>query len=219
MPNIKKFNGTGNPTSHVRHVINTLKPMIELTTRDLEMTKQEPNEGSSEDLFVVIFVDDILIYSPSEEEHQIHLSIILELLREHRLYAKLSKCEFWLSEVKFLGHVVSKDGVSIDPGKIKSVMNWQRPKSVFEIRNFLGLVGYYRRFVLDFSCLAAPMTRLTRNGTLFVWGDACEMAFEELKRRLTTASDLIMPERGVNYSEYYDASKKGLGCVLMQLGK
>ncbi|XP_058185964.1 uncharacterized protein LOC131303212 [Rhododendron vialii] len=171
------------------------------------------------DRFVVVFVDDILIYSPSEEEHQTHLSIVLELLREHRLYAKLSKCEFWLSEVKFLGHVVSKDGVSVDPGKIESVMNWKRPKNVFEIRSFLGLAGYYRRFVLDFSRLAAPLTKLTHKGTRFVWSDACEMAFQELKKRLTTAPVLIVPERGVGYSVYYDASKEGLGCVLMQLGR
>ncbi|XP_058208151.1 uncharacterized protein LOC131321160 [Rhododendron vialii] len=159
------------------------------------------------DHFVVVFVDDILVYSSTEEEHQTHLAIVLELLREHRLYAKLSKCEFWLPEVKFLGHVVSKGGVSVDPGKIESIMNWQRPKNVFEIRSVLGLAGYYRRFVLDFSRLAASMTRLTRKGTRFVWSDSCETAFEELKKRLTTAPVLIVPERGVGYSVYCDASK------------
>ncbi|XP_058211686.1 uncharacterized protein LOC131323861 [Rhododendron vialii] len=171
------------------------------------------------DRFVVVFVDDILIYSLSEEEHQSHLSIILELLRKHRLYAKLSKCKFWLSEVKFLGHVISKDGVSDDPGKIESVINSQRLKNVFEILSFLGLAGYYRRFVIDFSRLAAPLTKLTRKGTRFVWSDVCEKAFEELKRRLTTAPVLIVPEQGVGYSVYCDASKEGLGCVLMQLGR
>ena len=171
------------------------------------------------DRFVVVFVDDILVYSPSEEEHQSHLSIVLELLREHQLYAKLSKCEFWLSEVKFLGHVVSKDGVSVDPSKIESVLNWERPKSVFEIRSFLGLAGYYRRFVQDFSRLAAPMTRLTRKGTRFVWDDKCELAFKELKTHLTRAPILIVPERGIGYSVYCDASQEGLGCVLMQNGR
>ncbi|XP_058189294.1 uncharacterized protein LOC131306881 [Rhododendron vialii] len=171
------------------------------------------------DRFVVVFVDDILIYSPSQEEHQSYLTIVLELLREHRLYAKLSKCEFWLSEVKFLGHVVSNGGVSIDPEKIQSVMNWQRPKNVLEIRSFLGLAGYYRRFIQDFSCLAAPMTRLTRKGTHFVWGDACETTFVELKKRLMTAPVLIVLERGVGYSVYCDASKEWLGCILMQLGR
>ncbi|XP_058180086.1 uncharacterized mitochondrial protein AtMg00860-like [Rhododendron vialii] len=170
------------------------------------------------DHFVVVFVDDILVYSSTEEEHRTHLAIVLELLREHRLYAKPSKCEFWLPEVKFLGHVVSKGGVSVDPGQIESIMNWQRPKNVFEIRSFLGLAGYYRRFVLGFSLLAAPMTRLTRKGTRFVWNDSCETAFKELKRRLTTAPVLIVPERGVGYSVYFDASKEGLGCVLIQAG-
>ncbi|XP_058211682.1 uncharacterized mitochondrial protein AtMg00860-like [Rhododendron vialii] len=172
------------------------------------------------DRFVVVFVDDILIYSPTEEEHQSDLTFVLELLREHQLYAKLSKCEFWLSEVNFLGHVVSKGGVSIDPGKIESIMNyWHRPKNVFEIRSFLGLAWYYRRFVLDFSHLAAPMTRLTCKGTRFFWSDSCEAAFKELKKRLTTVPVLIVPEHGVGYSVYCDASKEGLGCVLMQTGR
>ena len=146
------------------------------------------------DRFVVVFVDDILIYSPSEEEHREHLRIVLQLLRDHQLYAKYSKCEFWLTEVKFLGHVVSRDGVSVDPEKIESVMGWQRPKSVFEIRSFLGLAGYYRRFVEDFSRLAAPMTKLTRKGVKFIWNDACEVTFQELKKRLTSATILIVPE-------------------------
>ena len=171
------------------------------------------------DRFVVVFVDDILVYSPSKEEHQDHLRIVLQLLREHRLYAKFEKCDFWLTEVKFLGHVVSGNGVSVDPEKVEAVMSWQRPTSVFEIRSFLGLAGYYRRFVEDFSRLAAPMTKLTRKGVRFVWDDACEKSFEELKRRLTTAPILVIPERGVGYTIYCDASKQGLGCVLMQLGR
>ena len=109
----------------------------------------------------MVFVDDILIYSQSEEEHEDHLRIVLQALRDHKLYAKFSKCEFWLTEVKFLEHVVSASSVSVDPNKIKVVMSWERPKSVFEIRSFLGLVGYYRRFIEDFSRLAAPITRLT----------------------------------------------------------
>ena len=113
------------------------------------------------DQFVVVFVDDILIYSMSEEEHEDHLRIVLCALRNHRLYAKFSKCEFWLIEVRFLGHVVSTSGVLVDPEKVEVVMSWERPKSVFEIRSFLGLAGYYRRFIEDFSRLAAPMTKLT----------------------------------------------------------
>ena len=98
------------------------------------------------DQFVVVFVDEILIYSQSEWEHEYHLRIVLQLLRDHQLYAKFSKCEFWLTEVRFLGHVVSASGVSVDPEKVEAVMSWERPKSVFEIRSFLGLAGYYRRF-------------------------------------------------------------------------
>ena len=126
----------------------------------------------------MVFIDDILIYSPSKEEPESHLRIILQLLREHRLYGKLSKCDFWLSEVKFLGHVISEAGVTVDPEKIEAVLNWQRPRNVFEIRSFLGLAGYYRRFVEGFSRLAAPMTRLTRKEVKFVWDDACESAFQ-----------------------------------------
>ena len=113
------------------------------------------------DQFVVVFVDDILIYSQSEEEHEDHLRVILQLLRDHQLYAKFSKCEFWLTEVRFLGHVVSTLGVSVNAKKVEAVMSWERPKSVFEIRSFLGLAGYYKRFIENFSQLAAPITRLT----------------------------------------------------------
>ena len=154
------------------------------------------------DQFVVVFVDDILIYSQSEVEHEDHLRIVLQLLRDHQLYAKFSKCEFWLAEVGLLGHVVSASGVSVDPGKVEAVMSWERPKSVFEICSFLGLAGYYRRFIEDFSRLAAPMTRLTRKEVKFVWDDSRERAFQELKRRLTSAPILIVPERGQRYTVY-----------------
>ena len=117
--------------------------------------------------------------------------------------------------MKFLGHVISEAGVTVDPDKIEAVLNWQRPRNVFEIRSFLDLAGYYRRFVEDFSRLAAPMTRLTRKGVKFVWDDACESAFQELRTRLTTAPVLIVPERGAEYTLYCDASRDGLGCVLM----
>ena len=103
------------------------------------------------DQFVVVFVDDILIYSQSEREHEDHLRIVLQLLRDHQLYAKFSKCKFWLTEVRFLGHMVSTSEVSVDPEKVEAVMSWERPKSVFEVSNFLGLAGYYRRFIEDFS--------------------------------------------------------------------
>ena len=103
------------------------------------------------DQFVVVFVDDILIFSQSEEEHEDHLWIVLQALKDQQLYAKFSTCEFWLTEVKLLGHVVSTSGVSVDPEKVEAAMSWERPKSVFEIRSFLGLAGYCRRFIEDFS--------------------------------------------------------------------
>ena len=122
----------------------------------------------------MVFVDDILIYSQSEEEHENHLHIVLQALRDHQLYAKFSKYEFWLTKVRFLGHVVSASGVSIDLEKVKAIMSWERPKSAFKICSFLGLAGYYRRFIEDFSRLAALMTRLTHK---FEWDDLCEKAF------------------------------------------
>ena len=117
--------------------------------------------------FVVVGVGNILIYSKSEEDHKGHLRVILQTLREHQLYAKFSKCEFWLTEVRFLGHVVSTSGVSVDLEKVEAVMSWERPKLVFEIRNILRLEGYYRRFIEDFSRLSAPMTRLTQKEVKF----------------------------------------------------
>ena len=142
----------------------------------------------------MVFFDDILIYSQSEEEHEDHLRIVLQALRDHQLYAKFSKYEFWLTEVRFLGHVVSASGVSVDPDKVETIMSWERPKSVFEIGSFLGLAGYYRRFIEDFFRLAAPMTRLTRKGVKFEWDDLYEKAFQELKMRLTTTPILIVLE-------------------------
>ena len=171
------------------------------------------------DRFVVVFVDDILIYSETEEDHEDHLRVVLQTLRDHQLYAKFTKCEFWLTEVRFLGHVVSASGVSIDPEKVEAVMSWKRSKSVFEIHNFLRLAGYYRRFIEDFSWLAAPMTKLTRKEVKFEWNDSCERAFQELKRRLTSAPILVVPERGQKYSVYCDASNDRLGCVLKQSGR
>ncbi|XP_026458737.1 uncharacterized protein LOC113359288 [Papaver somniferum] len=151
------------------------------------------------DKFVVVFVDDILIYSRSREEHEEHLRLTLQLLRSHQLYAKLSKCDFWLSEVQFLGHVVCGEGIKVDPAKVEAVTKWERPKNVFEIRSFLGLAGYYRRFIQDFSSIASPLTKLTRKDSKFEWNNDCEKAFSMLKEKLTTAPVLTTPVSGIGY--------------------
>ena len=144
------------------------------------------------------------------------MRIVLQLLRDYQLYAKFSKCDFWHTEVRFLGHVVSASSMSVDLEKVEAVISWKRPNSVFKIHGFLGLAGYYMRFMEDFSLLAAPMTRLTRKEVRFDWDDRCEEAFQELKKRLTSAPILIVPDRGQRYTMYCGASRAELGCVLMQ---
>ena len=131
-------------------------------------------------------IDDILIYSENGVDHEEHLRIVLSRLREHKLYAKFSKCEFWLSKVPFLGHILSRDGISIDPSKVQEVMDWKAPTSVHEVQSFLGLAGYYRRCILDFSKIAKPMTRLLQKDEKFNWTPECEAAFHTLLTLLTT---------------------------------
>jgi hypothetical protein len=168
------------------------------------------------DKFVVVFIDDILVYLKNEEEHAGHLHVVLQRLREHRLYAKLSKCDFWLKEIKFLGHTISQTGIAVDPDKVQEVMNWKLPTIVRQIRSFLGLAGYYRRFILDFSRIVKPMNELLKKGAKFVWGQKCEDAFHTLRQHLTTAPVLTQPDNDKPFDVYCDASGTGLGCVLMQ---
>ncbi|XP_057418514.1 uncharacterized mitochondrial protein AtMg00860-like [Lotus japonicus] len=146
------------------------------------------------DKFVVVFIDDILIYSRSKQEHEEHLRLVLGILRERQLYAKLSKCEFWLESVKFLGHVVSKAGIAVDPAKVEAVNSWEAPKTVTEVRSFLGLAGYYRRFIEGFSKIAMPLTKLTKKDQPYNWTPECEASFKELKKRLTTSPILVLPD-------------------------
>ena len=119
------------------------------------------------DQFVVVFINDILVYSKGQENHDTHLRVVLETLRKERLYAKLNKCEFWLNEVSFLGHIVSKEGIRVDPKKIEVVVEWKPPRNVIEVRSFLGLVGYYKRFVKGFSMTTGPMTRLLQKNVKY----------------------------------------------------
>ena len=158
------------------------------------------------DKFVIVFIDDILVYSRSVEEHESHLRTVLQTLREKQLYAKFSKCEFWLDQVVFLGHVISSRGIEVDPRKIEAVLKWESPTNVSEIRSFLGLAGYYRRFVKGFSILAGPITKLLKKGVEFKWDDHCQRAFMERKRRLTSAPVLTLPSGEGGFVIYSDAS-------------
>ena len=154
------------------------------------------------DKFVVVFIDDILVYSKNEEQHEEHLRLVLQKLRENQLYAKLSKCEFWLKEVSFLGHVITDGGIAVDPSKVRDVLKWEPPQTVSEIRSFLGLAGYYRRFIEGFSKIVKPLTSLLEKGKEFVWSDECQASFEELRRRLTTAPVLAMPDIHKSFDIY-----------------
>nr|GFA29487.1 putative reverse transcriptase domain-containing protein [Tanacetum cinerariifolium] len=168
------------------------------------------------DKFVIVFIDDILIYLKDEKEHEEHLKAILELLKKEELYAKFSKYEFWIPKVQFLGHVIEIQGIHVDPAKIESIKNWTSPKSPTEIRQFLGLAGYYRRFIEGFSKIAKPMTKLTQKKVKFEWDDKQEAAFQLLKQKLCSAQILALPEGSKDFIVYCDASYKGLGAVLMQ---
>ncbi|GJR27877.1 reverse transcriptase domain-containing protein [Tanacetum coccineum] len=170
------------------------------------------------DKFVIVFIDDILIYSKTKEDHEVHLGLVLELLRKEKLYAKFSKCEFWLQEVHFLGHVVNQNGIHVDPSKIEAVKNWKTPTTPSEIRSFLGLAGYYRRFIANFSKIAKPLTSLTQKNQKYVWGVEQEEAFQTLKNNLCDAPILTLPDGVEDFVVYCGASNQGLGCVLMQRG-
>ncbi|GKE43339.1 putative nucleotidyltransferase, ribonuclease H, partial [Tanacetum coccineum] len=171
------------------------------------------------DKFVIVFIDDILIYSKSKEKHEIYLRMVLELLNKEKLYAKFSKCEFWLQEVHFLGHVVNQNGIHVDPSKIKAVKNWKAPTTPSKIRSFFGLAGYYRHFIANFSKIAKPLTSLTQKNQKYVWGVEQEEAFQTLKNNLCDAPILSLPNGVENFVVYCDASNQGLGCVLMQRNK
>ncbi|GKD69142.1 putative reverse transcriptase domain-containing protein, partial [Tanacetum coccineum] len=157
----------------------------------------------------------ILIYSKDEKEHEEHLKVILELLKKEKLYSKFSKCEFWILKVHFLGHVIDSRGIHMDPAQIESIKYWASPKTPTEIRHFLGLTGYYRRFMEGFSKIAKPMTKHTQKGIKFDWGEKEENAFQLIKQKLCSAPILALPEGSKDFVVYCDASHKGLGVVLI----
>ena len=171
------------------------------------------------DQFVVVFIDDILVDSKDREDHDTHLRVVLETLRKEQLYAKLSKCEFSLHEVPFLRHIVSKEGIRVDQGKKEVVVERRPPRNVTEVRSFLGLAGYYRRFVKGFSMTATPMTRLLQKNVKFECSEKCQISFDKLKTFLTEAPVLTQSTYGKEYVIFSDASLNGLRCVLMQEGK
>ncbi|CAA0829054.1 Uncharacterized mitochondrial protein AtMg00860, partial [Striga hermonthica] len=168
------------------------------------------------DEFVIVFIDDILIYSMSQKEHEEHLRVVLETLRREKLYAKFSKCKFWLQRVAFLGHVITQAGIEVDPSKVATVQNWSTPKNPSEVHSFLSLAGYYRRFIEGFSKIALPLSQLTRKSVKFEWTNQCESSIQELKKRLTTASLLTIPNPSRSFTIFSDASRQVLGCVLIQ---
>jgi hypothetical protein len=170
------------------------------------------------DKFIMVFINDILVYSRSEEEYEEHLRLVLQKLRDNKLCAKLSKCEFWLKQVAFLGHIISKGGIYVDPSKIQDVLSWNAHMSIDDIQSFLGLAGYYWMFIEGFSKITKAVTELLEKDKKFKWTPGCEASFQELKKQLTTAPVLVMLDMEKPFSIYCDASGQGLGCVLMQDG-
>ncbi|GKB96224.1 putative reverse transcriptase domain-containing protein, partial [Tanacetum coccineum] len=165
--------------------------------------------------FLIVFIDDILIYSKDEEEHGKHLKIILELLKKERLYAKFLKCDFWLDSVQFMGQMIDRSGVHVDHAKIEAIKSWAAPTKSTEVRQFLGLVRYYRRFIEGFSLISKPLTKLTQKNKKYEWGKEEEEAFQMLKQKLCSATILALPEGTKDFMVYCDASLKGYGAVLM----
>ncbi|WVZ58445.1 hypothetical protein U9M48_008720 [Paspalum notatum var. saurae] len=167
----------------------------------------------------LVFKNELDKFVISEKEHEEHLKIVLTRLREHKLYAKFNKCAFWLKDVSFLGHILSEKGVAVDSSKVNNVLNWKQPETVTEIQSFLGLAGYYRCFIKDFSKTAKPMTSLTKKNAKYLWSSNCKEAFQTLKKLLTSAPVLAQPDVAKPFDMYCDASGNGLGCILMQEGR
>jgi hypothetical protein len=170
------------------------------------------------DKFVIVFLDDILVYSKSEEEHEHHLRLVLQVLREHQLYAKLSKCYFYQEQIHYLGHIISEQGTTVDPKKIESIRGWPTPRNVSEVIYFMGLAGYYKIFIAGFSKISHPITSLQKKGIKFEWTSECEENFDLLKELLTSVPILNIVDPNESFVVCTDACKEGLGGVLTQNG-
>ena len=168
------------------------------------------------DSHVIVFLDDILIYSRTLEEHRKHVRQVLLLLRQHKLYAKKSKCEFFKAKVSFLGHIISKNGIEMDPEKVKAIVEWPAPTNVQEVRSFLGLAGYYRKFIRHFSHICSPITELLKNDTPFVWSNERQHTFDTLKKAISNAPVLILPNPSFPYIVTTDSSGYAVGATLSQ---
>jgi hypothetical protein len=169
--------------------------------------------------FVLVYLDDILVFLKIEEEHVVHMSKVLKILRKHRLYAKLSNCHFAKDELHYLGHVVGKDEIKVDPAKIETVMKWNTPRDVGQLCSFLGLYNYFRRFIQGYSTLVAPLTNLTRHDSKYNWTVECQEAFYKVKYALTHAPVLALPTFGEPFEVIFDASIVGIGAILLQKGR
>jgi hypothetical protein len=167
---------------------------------------------------VLVFFNDILIYNKNLQNHLKHLKVVLELLQQHQLYAKLSKCHFGCQEVEYLGHVISEDGVKVDPNKIDAMLKWHVPRNHKALRGFLGLIGYYRKFVKGYGGIATPLTNLLKKNS-FAWNEKAERAFNQLKEAMTTPPVLGLPDFTKAFIVECDASGEGIVVVLMQTGQ
>ena len=168
------------------------------------------------DKFVVVFIDNILIYLNNKQEHEEHLRIILQVLREQQLFAKFCKCDFFKDIIQYLGHIVFKDGISVDPNKIKTMYEWQVSKKLNDIRSFMGITGYYQNFIEGFPKIAYPITSLQKKGKKFDWREKCIGSFNKLKHLLTTAPILKTLDHFKDFVICTNACKEGLDEVLIQ---
>ena len=172
------------------------------------------------DKFAIAYLDDVLIYSKTLDEHKQHVATVLELFRKHELYAKESKCEFFRTEVKFLGFIVGADGVKVDPEKVEAVKSWPVPQSVTDCRSFLGFVGFYRKFIDKHSEIVTPISDLTKSdkiGQKFVWTPAAQIAFDKMINALCSAPVLVLPDPSKPYVVTTDASGYAIGACLIRI--